>query len=227
MQESSSADFLHLGTYSLHPVHTGFKSGLKELNISFDSFFHDLSFFFHFSSAPREDLRSMENVIDILAHFMKKHGPTRWLFMKLVGVGVLEQLLNLKKYILKFLTRPFLNGFKSSPRYDRVVEHLASPLTEPYIAFMVFVSQDFDKFLRVFQYDQPMIHMVWPKMIDRTSSRFVSKRQLLSEGAPKKSEEIMDIDVCNKSNCKKPSLVDVCTRAKRSLLVLFRQTARK
>ena len=32
-----------------------------------------------------------------------------------------------------------------------------SPLTEPYIAFMVFGSQDFEKFLQVFQYDQPMI----------------------------------------------------------------------
>ena len=76
-QESSSADFLQLGTCSLHPVSTGFKNGLKELDFPFDSFFHDLSFFFHLSSARREEFRSMENLNDIIAHFMKKHGPTR------------------------------------------------------------------------------------------------------------------------------------------------------
>ena len=37
---------------------------------------------------------------------------------------------------------------------------------------------------------------------------------MLSEGAPKKPKEILDIDVCNKSNCRWPSLVDVGTRAK-------------
>ena len=105
MQESSRVDFLQIGTCSLHPVHTGFKNGLKELDFPFDSFFHDLSFFFHLSSARREDFRSIENVTDIIAHFMKKHGPTRWLFMKLVGVRVLEQLANLKEHFLKFLPR--------------------------------------------------------------------------------------------------------------------------
>ena len=45
-------------------------------------------------------------------------------------------------------------------------------------------------------------------------SKFVSNQQFLSEGVPKKPEEILDIDVCNKSNCKQLSLVDVSTRAK-------------
>ena len=62
-----------------------------------------------------------------------------------------------------------------------------------------------------------MIDMLWPKMIEVIRSlmgKFVSKRQFLSEGVPKKPEEILDIDVCNKSNCKNPSLADVGTRAK-------------
>ena len=63
------------------------------------------SFFFHLSSARREDFRSIENVTDIIVHFMIKHGPTRWLFMKPVGVRVLEQLANLKEHFLKFLPR--------------------------------------------------------------------------------------------------------------------------
>lgn len=71
-----------------------------------------------------------------------------------------------------------------------------SPLTEPYIAFMVFGSQDFEKFLQVFQYDQPMI----PNEQIRFQGTIVTELQR----AAKKPEEILDIDVCKKSNCKKP-----------------------
>ena len=86
-----------------------------------------------------------------------------------------------------------------------------------HITFMVFGSQNFEKFLQVFQYDQPIIHMLWSRMIEliwSLMSKYVSKGQLLSQRAAKKPEEILDINVCNKSNCKKPPLVDFGTRAK-------------
>ena len=54
-----------------------------------------------------------------------------------------------------------------------------------------------------------MIELIWSLM-----SKYVSKGQLLSQRAAKKPEEILDIDVCNKSTCKKPPLVDFGTRAK-------------
>ena len=148
MQESLSADFLELGTCSLHPVYTEFKNGLKELHFPFNSFSLDLSFFFHLSNARREDFRSMENVTDIIAHFMKKHGPTRWLFMKLVSMRFLEHLPNLKECFLKFLPRQ--KGFKSCPRHDKIIEHLTSPLTEPYIAFMVLFLKILRNFCKYF-----------------------------------------------------------------------------
>ena len=86
-----------------------------------------------------------------------------------------------------------------------------------HITFMVFGSQNFEKFLQVFQYDQLIIHMLWSRMIEliwSLMSKYVSKGQLLSQRAAKKPEEILDINVCNKSNCKKPPLVDFGTRAK-------------
>lgn len=99
-----------------------------------------------------------------------------------------------------------------------------------HITFMVFGSQNFEKFLQVFQYDQSIIHMLWSRMIEliwSLMSKYVSKGQLLSQRAAKKPEEILDIDVCNKSTCKKSPLVDLVHVQKWSLLVLFRQTARK
>ena len=83
--ENSNAEFLQLGTCSLHPVHTAFKKGLEEMDFPFNSFFHDLSFYFHLSSARREDYQSIEKLTGVTAVYVKKHGPTRWLSMKPVG----------------------------------------------------------------------------------------------------------------------------------------------
>ena len=55
----------------------------------------------------------------------------------------LEQVANVKEYFLKFLPGQKVSNLLQ----DRIVEHLTSPLTEPCIAFMVFVSEDFEKSL--------------------------------------------------------------------------------
>ena len=80
----------------------------------------------------------------VTAHYIKKHGPTRWLSVKQVEVRVLEQFENLSKSLLSFL--PKQKGFKRSERYERIVEQLKRPDIEPYLAFMLFVSQDFESF---------------------------------------------------------------------------------
>ena len=212
-KENSS--FLNLGTCSLHPVHTAFKTGLQELNFPYDSFFHDLSFFFHLSSARREDYKKLEDITDVTAHYVKKHGPTRWLSMKNVGVRVLEQKENLSEYFLNFL--PKQKGFKRSDRYDRIIKELKRPEIEAYLAFMLFVSQDFESFLRFFQYDQPMIHMLWVKivfLIRSLMSKFIARKQLFNEDEPKSADDILRINPLDKKVCKKESLIDVGTKAK-------------
>ena len=215
LKKNCAATFLQLGSCSLHPVHTAFKKGLQEMDFPFDSFFHDLSFFFHLSSARRQDYKSMEKVTEVTAVYVKKHGPTRWLSMKPVGTRVLEQLKNLKEYFLTFL--PKQKGFKTSERYERICKVLKRKDIEVFLGFMLFVSTDFEKFLKVFQYDQPMIHVLWVKIAELIRSlmtKFVSNRKMLNEGNPVTDHELLQIDVTLKSTCKKPPLIEVGAKAK-------------
>ena len=212
-QENS--DFLQLGACSPHPVHTAFKNGLQKLDFPYDSFFHDLSFFFHLSSARREDYKSLEQIMHVTAHYVKKHGPTRWLSMNQVGVRILEQLENLSKYFLSFL--PKQKGFKGSERYERSVEQLKRFDFEAYLAFMLFVPQDFETFLRFFLYDQPMIHLLWVKvvfLIRSLMSKLIARKQLFTKDDAKSDDAILKIDPLDKKICKKVSLIDVGTKAK-------------
>ena len=63
-----NSEFLQLGTCSFHPVHTAFKNGLQKLDFSYDSFFHDISFFFYLSRDRREDYKGLEEITHVTAH---------------------------------------------------------------------------------------------------------------------------------------------------------------
>ena len=214
-RENSNADFLQLGTCSLHPVHTAFKKGLQELDFSFDTFFHDLSFYFHLSSARREDYKSIENVTEITSLYVKKHGPTRWLSMKPVGARVLQQIENLREYFLVFL--PKQKSFKKCERYERIAKNLKRSDIEAHLGFMLFISQDFECFLKEFQYDAPMIHMLWPKITElvcKLMTKFVVRKCMFTNDKPVSDEDVLKIDVTKNSSCKKASLIDIGTKAK-------------
>ena len=70
---------LKLGSCSLHPVHTAFQKGFLVLSLDFDSLFHDLHFFFKYSSARREDYRGrgMKELTNVTTEFAKKHVDTK------------------------------------------------------------------------------------------------------------------------------------------------------
>ena len=75
------------------------------------------------------------------------------------------------------------------------MEVLEGSTSGTYLSFMCFVSQDFESFLRRFQFEQPMIHMLYPTMVDMIGSimtKFVRKKYLVNEdGSPKSADEIL------------------------------------
>ena len=63
---------------------------------------------------------------------------------------------------------------------------------------MCFVAQDFEAFFRRFQFEQPMIHLLYPSMVEMIRSimtKFIKKKYLvLEDGSLKKAEDILSVD---------------------------------
>ena len=99
--------FLNLGTCSLHPAHTAFRKGIKQLSLltwmhfvlTFIDILHSLP------SARREDYASLHVFTDTLDVFAIKHVESRWLTMKYVALRTVEQWANLQEYFMKFLPK--------------------------------------------------------------------------------------------------------------------------
>ena len=177
--------FLKLRSCSLHPVHSAFQKGIKQLfqgqvpsatsnsdgsgelpkkkeTFDLDNFLTDIHSFFKLSSARREDYTSLESVTGVVAEYAKKHGKTRW-----VSVWCWEQWPNLKEYFLKFLLKQknFKHEIENTARYTCLKTCFADPTMEAYVAFVAFVAQDFEVFLLPFQSKDPMINLLYPAML--------------------------------------------------------------
>ena len=141
--------------------------------------------------------------------------------MKIVGVCCLEQYVNLKEYFLTFL--PKQKGFNSTvaktTRYQRIKAVLVEPMSEAYLSFMVFAVQDFESFLRRFQYDQPMIHILYTSIVELR--KFVKKCKLASSENHKADEIILSIDVMKNTTCKSADLIDIGTCSKVQTVFYF------
>ena len=153
-----------------------------------------------------------------IAAFINTFGETRWLSMKPVGMRVLDQLDNLKKYFLEFLPKQkgfrHANGVGRTERYNRISEILKHPLTEAYISFMVFIANDFEAFLRRFQFDQPMIHVLFDGIVELIRgllTKFLKKKKMLTaEGQVLSEREILSIQLDDSLSRKQ---IDIGTRA--------------
>ena len=84
-------------------------------------------------------------------------------------------------------------------------------MTQCYIAFVAFAAQYFEGFLLQFQSEQPMIHLLYQGMCKLYNSilmKFVNEKSLYdSLGNMKNQTQILAIDLTNKENFKKTSLL--------------------
>ena len=112
----------------------------------------------------------------------------------------LEQWQNLQEYFLKFLptTPTFKASVMKTESCKRLKERFQCNTSEAYLSFMWFITQDFEAFLRRFQFEQPMIHLLYLSMVEMIRSimtKFIKKKYLvLEDGSPKKAKDILSVD---------------------------------
>lgn len=221
--EQLNTSILSIGTCPLHITHNGFKAGILKLDFSVDSLAIDINFFFKLSAARRADYIDIGSVTDTLSHFLQKHSSTRWVTLKKVCCRLLEQFENLKKYFIDFLptTSTFKKTVKETARYKRIEESLSNKLTVPYLAFIAFIANDFERFLTMFQSMKPMIHILHSEMIKlvrNLMNKFVKSRLLVDvvdgKRVPKSTNDLLSVNVLDVKNCKPIKLIDIGTKAK-------------
>ena len=223
LEDESNTSFLDYGSCSLHIVHNAFRKGIAALSFNIEQLILDLHYFFKLSSARRMDYKSVEALTEVTAWYMLRYTSSRWLSLKPAALRILEQWPNILEYFLKFL--PSLNIFakeiRDTGRYKRIASMLENEMTPAYLAFVVFVAQDFESFLLKFQKKEPQIHNLYGGMGSLLSSlfqKFVRKEKMTNEdGKPMPVTELAKMDVSKTEIHLKNKKIDIGTHTLRIL----------
>ena len=93
---------------------------------------------------------------------------------------------------------------KTSERYLRICNQLEDDMTEIYLSFCAFFIEDFESFLNQFQFDQPMIHVLYDGMFNLLTNlmkKFAKKKHIFESAEKFKSnEDLFNVDVSKTSN---------------------------
>ena len=112
-------------------------------------------------------------------------------------------------YLLDYLPsqREFKRTIQSTERYKRICAVLQDPLPQAFFAFVTFVSQYFDSFLRKFQKREPMIHVLHTSMTSlllKLMQKFLKEEKLIgsekTEMTFKSITNFAKLDVSNSEN---------------------------
>ena len=111
---------------------------------------------------------------------------------------------------------------EKTERFKKIKKHFKNITAKAYFSFMTFFAQDFEVFLQKFQYEQPMIHVLYLGMIEviRTiMTKFIRKKYLVTdEGTAKPDEDLLKVNVLSEKMCKPANqVVKIGTFAKRLL----------
>ena len=125
-----------------------------------------------------------------------------------------------KEYFLTFLPeqKNFAYTVKKTARYNRIITALKNKSLEAYLGFMIFFAHEFERFLRIFQYSQPMIYILYPesiRLLQSLMTKFVKKSLLVLEnGKNVQARDLIRIDVFKSNKCKSTKVIDIGTSAK-------------
>ena len=160
----------------------------------------------------------MENMTNISVQYPLRHVETRWLSMKGIAVRITNQWENLCLYFLKFLpTQKTFRHTVRKTRYQRIENALESDSTRVCLSFLVFAASLFNNFLLTFQYEEPLIHLLFPKICELYSDllqKFIKKKLLYTVGRLKDISDLLKIDVAKKENQKPLTLIETGTQSR-------------
>lgn len=151
---------------TLHTVHNSFRKGLHVYGENAEQLAIDIFQWFKTHICQREDYSLTLEDLGLNEEFFIRHVQCRWLTL----VPALERLLKhwkpLCKYFLTDLpkksTKDRTNAqLKKNTRYQRICQFLSSKECLAQVQFLVCVGPLFDPFLKKFQKEEPMIHLLY------------------------------------------------------------------
>ena len=158
---------IDIGGCSLHHIANAVSNSLPELHRyeQVEDFVQDISSFFSFHVQFAEKFSNIQEIFNLDKHKLLKYCKVRFLSIYPVVGRVIEQFKPVQKLFLDEIPKnhPKVN---KQLRVIRICETLKHSFTLPTLHFILFVLQNFQKYEKLFQREEPTIHLLYDKQVD-------------------------------------------------------------
>ena len=156
-------------------------------------------FYFFKSGAKREDYREVQIALELHVQSFQRHVKCRWLTFIPVVDRLIVQFEGFKQFILVDLPKEDKQIHKNS-RYLRLARKLKEKDFAVKMHFIVNVGPLFERFLKLFRKEGPMVHALYPGMTDVVKSVLLRFTRC-SVIRDKSSRQLREIDLKDSRKC--------------------------
>ena len=183
---------------NMHVVHNSFREGLKVYGQSSEQLAIDLFYFFKSSPCKREDFLDVEYELGFDEEMFIRHVQCRWLTLIPALKRIVKNFEPLCEYFLKELPKTATQNktpklLEKNETYNRICRTLKAPATLIQMNFLISLKPLYDKFLKLFQREDPLIHILYSEMKDLLRAfmlRFLKNSDVSAQNTGKKLLEV-------------------------------------
>jgi hypothetical protein len=211
---------LNIGTCNLHVVHNAFACGMGKLaHWSIDTFLKDIYSWMKSSSVRKSDFLDIEKEFSSDGKLPLYYAKWRWLTVVPSVVRAQQLKSDLCRYYLEFVPKQYGLVLQDNEKFVRIQKQLRDPCLDARLHFVATVSTAFESFLRIFQKEGPLVHVLHFSLKDLFMSFL--KRFLKAENLDGKSvSELMTLAYEDRNYHLKNSELEVGIHTRASLASL-------
>jgi len=173
---------IDIGTCNIHIIHNSFLKGLQCMGARVSDFVIDIYYFFCGWPKRGEDYLQIQKYKGLSEHKFLKHCSSRWLTLSSATARIIEQLVGISEYFLKFIPNYQKSSLQTS-KYKKIIECLKCSTFRAELEFVFWSASIFQRFTGTFQRQEPLIHIMYEELSQLVCiiAGYVCKENVISE----------------------------------------------
>lgn len=164
---------LDIGSCNLHIVHNAFRKGLEAFGADVGDMVITVNAFFDGWPSRQEAFLDAQIKVNVPQHCFVKHITSRWLTLSTAAKRLQEQWPALEQFFLQDIPKsgtPNIKKIAQTAQYKNISNHLKNSFMKAEVSFVIESAAIFERFLLIFQKDEPLIHILFEEVMELTAT---------------------------------------------------------
>ncbi|KAL4121783.1 hypothetical protein QTP88_014224 [Uroleucon formosanum] len=173
VQKKRGTSLLDIGSCNLHIVHNAFRKGLETFGADVRDMLITVNSFFDGWPSRQEAFLDAQIKVNVPQHCFVKHITFRWFTLSTATKRLQEKWPALEQFFLRDIPKsatPNKKKIVQTAQFKSISNHLKNSFMRAEVAFVIESAAILERFLIIFQKDEPLIHILFEEVIELTAT---------------------------------------------------------